>query len=244
MLKASAHFPRRRGREFERGVSIVELMVGVAIGLFLIAGAMSMFVSHLQGSRRLLIDARINQDLRTAADLIARDLRRAGFWANALSGTIATGSGTATTPNNYGTIATTGSSVTYDFAQDTDNTVQASEQFGFKLNGGVIEFRTDGAPTWRQMTDPSVLTVTAFTITVPPNMDVVPLGNLCASGCNTVPPPAPSASTAACPNPPALAIRRYDLLIQATASGDASIKRELKESVRIRNDRITGTCPA
>lgn len=242
MLNAAMHLRRRRGAE--RGVSIVELMVGVAIGLFLLAGATSMFVSHLQGSRRLLVDARISQDLRTAADLIARDLRRAGFWANALSGTIAAGSGTATTPNSYGTLATTGTSVTYDFAQDTDNTVQANEQFGFRLNNGVIEFRTDGTPTRRQMTDPSILTVTAFTITVPANMDVVPLGNLCTSGCNTVPPLAPSASSAACPNPPALAIRRYELEIRATAPGDASIRRQLNESIRIRNDRITGACPA
>lgn len=234
----------------ERGLSMVELLVGVAIGLFLIGGAISLFVSNLQGSRRLLVDARINQDLRTAADLIARDLRRAGYWANAISGTIAIGTGSTTVPNVYSTITANSatSTITYNFARDADNTLQNNEYFGFKLEGGVIKMLVDNTPTWQAVTDPNVMTVTAFTITVPTNPDGTPrlppvaMGGLCTSGCNTSPPP--TVATAGCPNPPLLYVRRYDLVIRATAAGDTSIKRELRESIRVRNDRITGSCPA
>ncbi|HET7794348.1 MAG TPA: prepilin-type N-terminal cleavage/methylation domain-containing protein [Rhizobacter sp.] len=66
--------PRHR----ERGLSIVELMVGLAIGLTVIAAALLALTHHLRENRGLLVEARLMQDLRTASDLIARDLRRAG----------------------------------------------------------------------------------------------------------------------------------------------------------------------
>ncbi|MGY4828147.1 PilW family protein [Sphaerotilaceae bacterium SBD11-9] len=62
----------------ERGLSIVELMVGLAVGLTVIAAALLALTHHLRENRGLLIEARLMQDLRTATDLIARDLRRAG----------------------------------------------------------------------------------------------------------------------------------------------------------------------
>ena len=63
----------------QRGLSIVELMVGIAVGMFLVAGAVTMFVGNLTSSRQLLVEARVNQDLRATVDLISRDLRRAGY---------------------------------------------------------------------------------------------------------------------------------------------------------------------
>ena len=85
----------------QRGLSMVELMVGIALGMFLVAGASTLFVNHLDNSRRLLLEARLNQDLRATADLITRDLRRAGYWGNALQGTVATGAGSTTVVNPY-----------------------------------------------------------------------------------------------------------------------------------------------
>ena len=58
-------------------------MVGVAVGLFVAGGAAKLFVDNLSNNRRMLVETRINQDLRAATDLIARDLRRAGYWRNA-----------------------------------------------------------------------------------------------------------------------------------------------------------------
>jgi prepilin peptidase dependent protein B len=63
----------------QRGLSIIELMVGVAIGMFIIGGAIKLFVDMFGNNRRLLIETRVNQDLRATADIIARDLRRAGY---------------------------------------------------------------------------------------------------------------------------------------------------------------------
>jgi len=80
-----AHAPavwRRR----QAGLSMVELMVGVAIGLFVVAGATMAVSNQLGDNRRLMLETQIQQDLRAAADVIARDLRRSGYWASAQGG--------------------------------------------------------------------------------------------------------------------------------------------------------------
>lgn len=70
-----APVPNRRRRS---GVSLVELMVGMAAGLLVVALALVAMAQHLHENRRLLAQTRLLQDLRTVSDLILRDLRRAG----------------------------------------------------------------------------------------------------------------------------------------------------------------------
>jgi Tfp pilus assembly protein PilW len=76
-------------------MSIVELLVGVAVGLLIIGGATKLFVDYLVSTRRSLVETRVNQDLRAAADLIARDappigkVRQAASWTLRLSMSIA-----------------------------------------------------------------------------------------------------------------------------------------------------------
>ncbi|MBA3597806.1 MAG: prepilin-type N-terminal cleavage/methylation domain-containing protein [Methylibium sp.] len=226
----------KQGFRQQRGLSLVELLVGAALGLFLVGGAISLFVGNLDSSRRLLIEARVNQDLRTAADLIARDLRRAGYWAEAIKGVAA-----APMPNPHkaiaGTYGVADSEITYSFARNGNSSVENNEQFGFKLYRGAIRMRTDGTQ-WQSITDPDVITVTALEITA--SETPVALGDACAKVC-----PPPTGATYTCPDPPTLILRRYDILLQANAAGpgNAAITRQLRESVRVRNDQFAGECP-
>ena len=66
-----------------QGLSIVELMVGITIGLFILAGASMVLTTQLGDNRRLLLEAQVQQDLRVASDLISREIRAAGYWGNA-----------------------------------------------------------------------------------------------------------------------------------------------------------------
>jgi uncharacterized protein YneF (UPF0154 family) len=59
-------------------MSIVELMVGVAIGLLIVAAATLMMSGQLSENRRLLVEAQLQQDLRAAADIMTREIRRTG----------------------------------------------------------------------------------------------------------------------------------------------------------------------
>ncbi len=65
------------------GVSLVELMIGVAIGLAIISGAISVFGSTVNSQSSALKSMRLEQELRSVMDLMSRDLRRAGYWSMA-----------------------------------------------------------------------------------------------------------------------------------------------------------------
>jgi type IV pilus assembly protein PilW len=236
---------KRLGRA-SAGVSLIELMVGMAVGLVIVGGAVLLFTSNVVNGRKILVETRVNQNLRSAADLIARDLRRAGYWANAINGVIATGAGTATMANAYRPVTATcgvaSSQIAYGYATDSNDALDTAEQFGFRLNNGAIEMKLNGTPTWQPVTDADVLTVTKFECTE--TKTAIAAGSACSRGCNTTPPTPPSSPTTACPNPPAITVTRYDILIEATARSDAGVKRTLKESVMLRNDQLSGSCPA
>jgi prepilin peptidase dependent protein B len=65
-------------RRTQQGLTLVELMVGMAIGLMLTAIALLAMSQHLRENHRLLVEARLTQDLQAMMDLVSRDLRRAG----------------------------------------------------------------------------------------------------------------------------------------------------------------------
>ncbi len=222
---------RRPSRRASRGVSIVEILVGIAIGLVLVGGVLSLFVTNVVNSRRLLVEARVNQDMRAAADLIARDLRRAAYWQNSIDGTKVFGGATSPTRNPYQAIApdASASSITYTFSRDTteNNTIDANEQFGFRLSGGTVQMRT-AENTWQTVTDPGVMTVNELALTV--NELARSAASACAASCSS-----------GCP---VLTQREYLLVITATAVADPAVTRRLETRARVRNDSLDGACPA
>jgi len=228
-------------------MSLVELMVGLALGLFLVAGAATLFVSHLGNSRRMLVEARMAQDMRAAGDLITRDLRRAGYWANSLQGTVATGAGSVTVPNPYRTITpNAGSSqIEYQYSRDTteNNALDANEQFGFRLNGGAIQMKVNGTPTWQTVTDPDLVTITAFTLA--PTETPIDIRDSCAKACcgnaDVTAGTCATANVTACPT---ISVRQYVLTLAGRSATDASVRRTLQTRVRVRNDGLAGSCPA
>lgn len=218
-----------------RGLSLVELMVGVAVGLFLVSGVLAISASNLDKSRRMLADVRFNQDLRAALDLVTRDLRRAGFWGNAITGTQAIGATSATAQNPYAASSgSTEAGFSYRFSRDaTENdSMDASEQFGFRVLDGVLQMRSD-ADGWRDVTDTKVLSVADGGLAITPSETVLPLGHLCPRPCN-----------AGTPNCPTVTVRSYAVTLSATSAADPATVRQLRTSVRLRNDQLAGRCPA
>jgi type IV pilus assembly protein PilW len=217
----------------QRGASLVELMVGIAIGMIIVAGSFALFSTQLTATRRTMLEARLNQDLRSAADLVARDLRRASYWQSSLAGTKAIGSGSGTTPNPYRAVQSTGSSVAYGFSRDEeeDNTLGAGEQFGFRLTGeGMLQMQT-ASDAWSDLVDGKLVRITAFEIT--PREVELNLGDLCSKVCMP-----------GDPNCPTTKVRHFDLLLRGQAVADEAVTRELRLAVRLRNDQLEGACPA
>lgn len=232
MCRTARRTPRRCTSR-SRGTSIIELMIGVTIGLVIVAGAAGLFATHLTQTKRQMMSARLNQELRAAADVVVRDLRRASYWKDAIQGTLAIGTGSATAQNPYRQVVAGTGSIEYGFSRDgtENNVLDSNEIFGFRMtNAGVLEMETTSG-SWTPMTDINLVRVTAFTVT--PVVTTLHLGDICPKTC-----------AIGSPNCPSTSVRRFDVLLRGQAASDALIVRELRMSVRMRNDRLDGQCPA
>lgn len=216
----------------ELGFTIVELMVGIALALLIAAAATLLLGSSIGENRRLLLEARLTQDLRSAADLVTRQTRRSGYWGTA--STLGLWSaGASVLPNPYAALMPdTGESdtIALRYSQDTseNNTVDDNEQVGFRLRNGVIEAQL-GDRNWQALTDSSTLVVTRFR--VEPRVQTVALEPACA--CASAPCAAPQVQ-----------VRSVDIEIGARATSDASVLRTVRTTVRLRNDHLSGGCNA
>jgi len=222
----------------QRGLSLVELLIGSALGVLLVGAGISVLLAQLKESRALAEHNRLIQDLRSTTGLIARDLRRAGYWADSGAGVWlrdALPPDRTVAANPYATIETTPAptgALTLRYSRDSveNHSVDSNEQFGFRLRNQVIEMRMGGA-SWQAMTDASLMKVTALEFT--PSEATIDLGALCSAGC--------VAGDTACP--PRQKLRSVMVTITARSAADASAVRTARAEVRLRNDEITGRCP-
>lgn len=217
-----------------RGVSIVELLVGIAVGLVVVAAAGSLVASHSVASRRVQIEARLMQDLRTTAELVARDLRRAGHWSAAASAVRKADEPVPANPHAaIAPAAVTASAVALSFST-TENDAAAvddADRFGFRLRGGAVELQL-GLRNWQALSDPGTLIVTAFS--VEPRVDETALDAFCERPC--------AAGSATCP--PRQQVRSFAITIAGRSTVDPRVQRSLHSSVRVRNDIVVGSCEA
>ena len=229
----------------QRGLSLVELMVGVAISLIVIAAATSLFSRHLRESRAVQVELRLMQDLRSAAVLVGRDLRRAGYWGNASAGVWQRDAET-TVVNPYAFVTLAANQVAFNFSRDAaeNNAVDTNEQFGFRLRGGVVEFllggvnngaNSDGTSVgnWLALTDVNTVTITAFTVT--PSVQSASLEGMCATVCS-----AADSAIGICP--PQHHQRSLAVALTGQSVTDVKVMRSVESHLRLRNDAITGAC--
>ena len=239
----------------QRGLSIVELLVGIAVGLFVVVGAAKLFADYVVSNKRLLVETRVNQDLRAAADIVARDVRRAGYWNNATAGVGGTG-----IPNPHGAVSSTANSVSYSYARTAAAQIDGldpSEYAGFQLVlvGGVNvlqmqDGQVGGVGSWQAVTDPGTVNITTFSVTPASPALVNNLSSYC--GCLSRLTCTNSGAAGAIDianatfNPggvPLLTIPSFTIVLTGQSVADPTIQRTLNETVRVRNAILSGTCP-
>jgi len=219
-------------RRRERGLSLVELLVGAAVGLLVVAATGSVVAAQQGAGRRVQTEARLAQDLRGAAELVARDLRRAGHWAAAASGVRRGDAPISANPHADITATSGGAAVvalSFSTAATSATGVDDDERFGFRLRNGAIEMQL-GAGNWQALSDAGTAVVTSFSVV--PHVDEADLSTFCAKPC--------SAGSTTCP--PRQQIRSYAISIAARSAADALVTRELRSVVRVRNDVVVGSC--
>ena len=227
----------------QRGLSLIELLVAMVVGLIVIAAAVSFFSRHLRESRAVQVELRLMQDLRSAIDLIGRDLRRAAYWGQASEGVWQPGA-TSTPTNPYAFVTIASEQVDFNFSRDgaENNALDTNEQFGFRLRAGVVEFMLgrsgnalNNASNWQALTDANTVTIASFTVT--PSVQRVSLEGMCATACS-------AADSAAAVCPPQQHLRSLNIALIGRSVNDAKVIRSLQSQVRLRNDAISGKCSA
>ena len=217
-----------------RGLSMVELMVSLALGLSIVAIALTVLQAHLRESRGLLLEARLMQDLRTTVELMTRHLRRAGHWAEPEAAVWR--ADRATRANPYAALTpdpTASDALQFHGSRDRleNHRIDGNESFGFRLQRGVLAVRLGGGG-WQSLTDPEVLKVTDFQWRT--DVQAQPLPDLCHRPC-----PTPSSTC-----PPHLEVRSLHIKVVGQSAKDSQVERSLQSQIRLRNDDVRGQCPA
>jgi len=208
-------------RRQQRGMSLVELMVGITVGLFVVAAATLLVTMQLGDNRRLLLETQLQQDLRAAADIITREMRRSGSTGTStLAEQVVWAPGqTTVTANTYAVLDIDDGVVSFRYNRSSGIT----GPFSFKLEDNVIKSLIAGG--WQELTDGAIMEVTEFNVTEDaPLVEQIACPRLCADG-----------STDCWPS---MVTRVLRLEIQATSTADPEIQRSIRSAVRVRNDEV------
>lgn len=245
----------------QAGVTLIELMVGLTIGLFVIGGVLTVYMSTLQSSSSTLKQSRLNQEITTLVNIMSTDIRRAGYWANATPTTSPSNpfsqegstaldvldSSTNVSAGNTGS----GNCITYTYDADDDGAVDLDELYGFKLigtdiwmrnscdNGGTDDCAAATADSctlgnWERITDPNTIQVNSLVFDLA-NSECVNANvdnTNAANDCYAVVPAAGSEESTA-------EIRQVDIGLNAELISDSLVDASMNITVRVRNDLIT-----
>jgi len=214
------------------GMTLVELLIGLSIGLFISVGLLAMWLTLQASTLKALELARLNRDLQAIGDVMSDDIRRAGYRAWSMdSGLDITVNPFMTAPYaltidraNTNEAAASCLTYAYDLNQDGQPGGAFNEAFGFRLHDQAIEMRIGGMPfncrqgSWQDITQPdTVIDTLSFTL------DLVPLypSGGCVSG------------------QPCITRRLVTLQLSGHLSAQPTQIVTIERSVRIANDHIS-----
>jgi type IV pilus assembly protein PilW len=241
----------------QKGVSIIELMIGIVVGMLIIAGVTAAYIATMRGSNDTLRSAKLNQALRASMDVMVNDIRRAGYWGTAVAGTnpfTVRGGGSQTDI----AILNGGSCIlfAYDATHQTGNTagtVESADFFGFRETSDEVVMRqgnSDGNFTsscagtsgWQGFTDSDDVIIDTLTFSFN--------GSQCLNENTGATWTSTSDTTPACDNTAAtgyaapasgsrlVEIRQVTITLAGHLTADPAFTISLSQPVRVRNDRI------
>ena len=159
----------------QKALTLIELMIGLLITGVVMASALAMYGAAVKHSRATAEQGQLDKSLHHVLGMMVRDIRRAGYWASASTSSENSfmQSGTDITVNSGNNCIL----LTYDHNADGSlpavNSGIDDERYGYRLMNNALQFRpnnaafdcTASAASWANLTDPNVLTVTAFSVT-------------------------------------------------------------------------------
>ena len=173
-------------RQYQSGLTLVELLVSMVVGLVVLGGSIAVYLFIARSSMGTLDQMKLSQQLSALMSVMTNDIRRAGYWGNQ---TVATFANPTASPFNQ--IDNTqlevhaanvqvaansnagGECIVYAYDMDDDGIVDNGEIVGFRLNGTIAQMRLNGDTianvrhdscndaddNWADLTDPAVISV-------------------------------------------------------------------------------------
>lgn len=176
----------------QEGMTLVELLVGMLIGLLVAAVGVGLFATAIKAQTDNIRLVRLNQDMRALMDIMVRDIRRAGFVMDAdpdgAENLIYNNPffDPSTDISIYSTSSLTDNCILYAYNENHDEetwgvdlpSVDSSDFLGFQLDGVThrLKMRKSGSANesascsepskWEDVIDPNVeITALTFTLT-------------------------------------------------------------------------------
>jgi type IV pilus assembly protein PilW len=223
-------------------------MVGISVGMFVVAAAATLVSAQLVDNRRLLVELQLQQDLRTTTDIITRDIRRIG----------ATGATSLTDADNLVWNSANGSNIDTNFgliylihSDENSSEIQFNSPrqmgqigpYGYKLelspSEGIIKSQLPaaGSGVWQALTDSDTMKVTNFELTA---RDEPPVKMICPKFCKNIDGTLPADPTFCWPT---ITVRSIAIEIEGQAKSDPSIVRRLRSMAHLRNDLVAFNDP-
>lgn len=144
----------------QRGETLVGLLVGLAVGLLVLAGATHMLAQLYRTQNLSLQDQHAEQELQWAIELVARELTNAQYVANAWQSRSPSACQDAFCAGPEDLRVAPGR-IDFSLDRDHNGTQDNDECTGLRLNAGALQVRTACSPeVWAPLTDTSVLRVT------------------------------------------------------------------------------------
>lgn len=120
-------------RQAMTGFSLVELMVGLVLGLILLGSVLALVAANLQNNAQVVRDLRTTQESRALTEVMARELRRNGFIGDSMR-LIGSGATSADFPQ-VNVLAS--DCIAYGYDADADGVLDAGEHRLFSR--GVVD---------------------------------------------------------------------------------------------------------
>jgi prepilin peptidase dependent protein B len=241
----------------QSGLTLIEIMIALLIGLIIIAATINIYITTIRGSSDTIRSARLNHDLESAMSLMINDIRRAGYWGDAIAGADSRDNPFTTTTTNIQIHSNTcilysydgGSGSTGGVPHDANGAVNSDEYYGFKLEGTNIRMRKTGATTatctdgvWETMNidtgnsrsekvEIDALTFNFDDAGAPSKCKNVTTDTSDNKSCATTTIPLNSGDNI-------VETRQVTMTLSGHITGEASVSKTLTSTVKVRNDRI------
>jgi len=212
----------------QTGYSLIELMIGLVVGLIVLSAVGYVFITSLKSSKDVLNSYRLNQEVGLLSDLITGELRRTGYWPISGAGASVYGA-----QHDLQFVSDTDSAcILYSYYDDSDFAAgQIVRGFRFDEASGLgtlsyvasTSWGSCSTAAWTELTDSSFIDIDRFDINFDCwDVSVDPAVSVATSSCGLV--------------SGAIVSRTLEVIVEASVVKDPIWKAQFSELIKIQND--------